>query len=106
MPTRGEHRTTCVRRSTHGSPQTLISGGDLFGSTDQISKADQGLDSRNIHPNFLFVTFFFLLVGGWFFEPNPPNITWVEIPMVEFGLSQNSCWIESILHHLIGDIFI
>ena len=55
------------------------------------------------------LTFFslsFLFVGWRVVLRTPPYITWVEILMVEFGLSQNSCWIESILHHLIGDIFI
>jgi len=62
---------------------------DLFSSvywSDQRCWSRFGFSEYPSKPSFCYLSFY--LVGGWFFEPSPPFITWVEILMSNFGLSQ------------------
>ena len=86
MPTRGDYRATMMATDNR-SPQTLISGSDqislLIGSVILTKVWILGISFQTV---FCYLSF--LLGGGWFFETPPPFITWVELLMSKFGLSQ------------------
>ena len=104
MPTRGDYRTTMMATDNR-SPQTLISGSDqislLIGSVILTKVWILGISFQTVFLLPFFFTWWRVVLRN-----TPPLYHMGRITHVEIWAIANSCWIESILHHLIAGFLI